>query len=293
MAFTEEFIPDAGFKLRRDQVSILLQMHTTGKKLSEVQRYRFASALLRFLAGLGYAVAVPTRFRRAMRMQEFPDRASEPMIKLVSKDTWDRYMSQGRFQLGSIGYYRRSQNDQIRDGHEGLSLSSYRWQDREMHILLEVGANFSIFCGTHDPSPSAEVMSRFGNVAVVIPDVRTFADRIAERIGAISYRVHDVVYSDAKTFVADVNFSEFEQRVRAAGLQGDMSVELIHLMNVLLFEEMSINGLYPSVFAKPSTRYSVESERRIAFEMPCDLTEPVVQIEDRRLLDLVQAHSLE
>ena len=109
----------------------------------------------------------------------------------------------------------------------------------------------------------------------------------------ISYHCHAVFYSDAKTFVADVHFPELEQRLRAGVLQGDTAVELVQLMRVLLFEERSINGLYPSVLAKPSTRYSVESERRIAFEMPCDLTEPVVQIEDRRLLDLVQAHSLE
>jgi hypothetical protein len=290
MKVIEKFLPDAGARLSLGGKSIVQFANGIGEAMSDQQIFEFARSLTTYYRAIGHDVAVPTKFGPPLTESLFIDRAGEPMRKYVSAETWERHMSKGYFQLPNASFYRATSNAKIKDGNEGLTFAVFVWNLRAWHMLLESGANYGLFCGTGHAAGSTpvELVERFADVSLVIPDTRAFAERVQKRVGAKSFLVRDIVYSDAQTFRQLADFSEMESALEAYPFIGSMPVELRPRLNRITFDLVYKFGIYPSIFSKPATRYSIEQERRIAFEMPSDLANGVIRFRDEGLLDLIR-----
>lgn len=286
--YREVFERSRGFRLHKDDASLGWMMGALGQPLSEQQLFTFASALTKFLAATGVSVSTPIKYREAITPNDFPDRASETMRKFVSRSTWEDHLSQGRFQLGSPALYRRTENDRVRDGHEGLSFLSLSSQHRSFHSFIDVGANVALLCGTHEGNAdTGEMEYRFGDVQIEI-DAGPFAERMAAAIGAASFHIHDVVYSDAKTFRAQRDFSNIESQWMGLPPPRDLNPQMLRTINREMWEGFFDLGLLASIFCKPESRYAVEKERRIAFVLPQDLSTDALAVCDKQLLNHVR-----
>jgi hypothetical protein len=235
----------------------------------------------------GVVGSVPTS--RVMTPADFPDKSAGKLYKFVSKETWERYLSQGKIQLGSARYYRAIENSLIKDTLEGFSVLALVCGEDQLLPHLDVGTNFFVFCGTRRASTAKKTMrERFGDVQVEITDTEAFADAIQRRIGATSYYVRDVVYTDVKALSTGNDFSDIADHLRAH-CQSALTDDALRLINSRLFETLCEFGLLPSLFSKRVNPYSVERERRIAFKMPPDSATSFLRFDCPEILPLMKA----
>lgn len=289
--YREEFLALNGYKHYKDDVSILVSALSLSKaELTDHQLYELAKAVTTYLTAASEDAATPIKqfaipriFSRPTTRKDFVDRSDEKILKFVSCADWENYYSKGSFRLGTIDFYRGSDNTKIQDGNEGLSFVSIGKRERLLTACIEVGANIGIFCGTHDGNISVSTMKdRFGSVLLEI-EARPFAARIADALGAAAFHVFDVVYSDAKIFYADVDISRIIEVLMKTPNQLDP-----HAFNEASFDLLTSIGLLPSVFCKPAANYAIEMERRIAFVFSSDLKNTYIDLKDPTLLKFVK-----
>lgn len=199
---TESFEKDAGFRLYRDGVSILVRGMSLGRTLNPPQNIALSSHLDRYFDEiLGHparnAPAQDVRLTRSDFVQ--PDKG--PLFKFVCDQTWE-FLKKGSFQFGTAEYYRNTPNIDIQDRYEGLGHFHLVSGEDQLNVSLAAGYNCAIFCGTSQiGGPNDELMrQRFGRKRIRIDELEAFATRAAQRMGAHRTRVYDVVYRDVHSY---------------------------------------------------------------------------------------------
>ena len=177
---------------------------------------------------------------------------SGPLYKFIHKDTYNSFISKGKFQLGSLQYYREIERDESRDEKEGYSNIILHTNNRQILTSVISGFNNYIFCGTYDLTQIDVMAKNFGGYIIKIKNVKSFADKIKSAIGAASWQIEKVTYTDFKAFKSSLN------AINLNGVGPDLSDELFDILYKL--------SELPSLFSKP-TRFISEQEIRLAFTM--------------------------
>jgi hypothetical protein len=177
---------------------------------------------------------------------------SGPLYKFIHKDTYNNFISKGKFQLGSLQYYREIERDESRDEKEGYSNIILNTNNRQILTSVISGFNNYIFCGTSNLNQINVMTKNFGGYIIKIKNVKSFADKIKSAIGAVSWQIEKVNYTDFKAFKSSLNTIDLK------GVSPDLSDELFDILYKL--------SERPSLFSKP-TRFKTEQEIRLAFTM--------------------------
>lgn len=291
-----KFVPNRGFELSsggRTITTTSMSVSKLGAKLTEWQLYRYAKLLAKFHNSMaeidgGWKFREPQEFSPAISSNNFADQRRQPFRKIVSLETWERFLSQGQFQLGTAEYYRSTENLLIADQNEGLHFVNLETPDREATFYGRTGDNCALFCGTRIAREliSEAQKSRFGEVLLEVQDTEGFASQISQLVGARVFRVFDVHYSDAKTFRyfdTSTFLDEFMSRTNERGDLTDDSLGFLEQNFELIYEATFL----PSLFMKPAEYYVAEQERRIAFEFSADLSSPVLRFHAPELLSYI------
>ena len=180
----------------------------------------------------------------------------KPFYKFIHKDTYENFIRKGKFQLGSLKYYREIERQESRDEKEGFSNLIIKTSNR--HILTSVISGFDkyILCGTYDIGNLNYMSSKYGGYIMKINNIKSFAEKIKSAIGALSWSVNEINYTDYKAYAVESTISDL------SGVSPDISDEFFKILY-----EISEN---PSVFAKP-LRFKPEKELRLTFNMAKDV----------------------
>lgn len=120
--------------------------------------------------------------------------------KYVKPEIFEKFISKGHWQLGTIEYYRTIENMKIRDEFEGYSFINLNLNNHMVAISFITGYNYLILCGTKS-SDSLYHKQTFGDIEICIPDIKSFAEIICEQINAKRYFVHNIEYNSSKYYV--------------------------------------------------------------------------------------------
>lgn len=172
--------------------------------------------------------------------------------KFVSKDTLINYLKKGKFQFGSLQYYREIEKENCRDEKEGLSNLLITTGNRQVFASVISGFNQFIFCGTDNIDEWDQMANKFGKVCIKLKNIKSFADKVQASIGAKSWQIKKVTYSDFKAYSVNQEIKNLDPE--NIGYNQD-------LINFLIDYSM-----LPSIFCKP-IRFSNEHELRFTFEM--------------------------
>lgn len=246
-----------GMSVTKDGKKLLLgfmSLGNEGEKLTNEERISMLDLVNKFqsdVRGLPYnpvTKLLEDEFDYSIKDERF--------YKYVSKDVYDRYVKKGVFQVGSISYYQAIENLNAKDSHEG-SLNVYGLvNNHELFCSAFTGYNYYILCGT-SLTGSAQHNKQFGEVQLSIPDIKGFCRLIMREIGATSYFIGKVKYDNSRLFKSpDIQIENFEPS---------------NIIKDGLANELYKSGVKPSLFIKPES-YAPESEIRVIFEMPSDVS---------------------
>ena len=192
--------------------------------------------------------------------------------KYISKSTCDNFISKGKFQFGSLKYYREIERDESRDEKEGYSNLVFENLDRQFFTSVISGFNYYILCGTNTLTHEEYMSDQFGDYVMKIKNIKSFAESVKKSIGAKSWACQKVNYSDFKSNIIRTELDNFE------GAKPDLSPEI--------FELIKNNSIDSSVFTKP-TSFESENEVRLIFEMDKN-SKKKLNIVNQGLLDNVE-----
>ena len=160
---------------------------------------------------------------------------------------------------------------------EGLSNLAIRTPRHLFGISLASGYNFGVFCGTSTLNKREEMSARFGPRIIRIANLNLFATAVQSLLGARQFYFNKVVYNDLKMFrvrtLKTLRLSQTEP-------PGDFDPQLI---DDAIFDLLYSNSFLPSLFMKP-TRFAIEEELRLVFEMPEDVPHPHVLVRKEKAL---------
>jgi hypothetical protein len=226
-------------------------------------------------------VTVPT-------LANFPDITDPTFYTYISEDTWNYIFNDHSFKLGTASEYRSTTNLGMKDEQEGIGVLCLTHRSDQLTVGITSGFNAAIYCGTGAIGDRALMSRRFGNKLIKIHPVREFAKRIADRIGAREFHIYDVVYNDAKNFIAEhKTVQRFPKIVMKNPGSSDLTPESLHGINKRFFELFHQIGRMPSLFLKPIYPYALERERRIIFEFGADVKKDKLIFTDRSLLEFI------
>jgi hypothetical protein len=195
-----------------------------------------------------------------------------PFSKYVSDKVFKQYIQNGKWQLGNIHLYRSIENIKQRDEFEGFSFLNFNVNNHSISQVCNTGFNYLIFCGTKS-SNSIIHQEKFGSKELHFPDVRAFAERVCELIGAKRYFVQNVEYNTLKAY-------SHRQLIQNPTIKLND-----YLLTPEYFDLLADIAIYPSLFVKPEY-FRNENEVRIIFEMKKDFNRPY-KFKDKQLLDLI------
>jgi hypothetical protein len=179
------------------------------------------------------------------------------LYKFISKETFENYYKKGKFQLGSLEYYREIENKSSRDEREGFSNIIINSGNRQIFASVISGFNKYIFSGTDSLENSEKLAEKFGSVCIKVKNIQSFADKIKKAINAKSWEIKRVTYTDFKAYSA---FTEINDIERIMNL--DINEEFFRYL-------LDFSSL-PSVYCKPLD-FLPENEIRLTFEMGRDV----------------------
>ena len=215
-----------------------------------------------------------------MTAKHFPDLEGSEFYKYLPERSLE-YYQEGSFQFGSIQYYRNIENQNSKDAMEGLSNLAIKTPKHLFGMSLASGYNFGIFCGTPNLDRRREMSQRFGPRIIKIADLRQFAEEAQSLLGAKRFYFNRVVYNDLKMFRIKTLKSLYLSKANST----DFDPQLI---DDAIFDLLYDNSFLPGLFMKP-TRFSVENELRLVFEMPGDVPPPhVIRKTDKALLKYIE-----
>ena len=288
--YHHKFEPDAGFRLFRDRVSVLLHSNSYGRRLTDKQNLILAKAIDEYMDGISGAEktsdsrAIPLS-DRPLTLRDFAELDTDYIYKYVSDSTWS-YIAQGSFQFGTAEFYRNTPNIEIQDRKEGVGHFHLRHENDQLNISLTSGYNCAIFCGTGKiDGPNETLMrQRFGKRRIRIAPLKQFTERAKILIGAHRCRVYDVIYQDVQSYAAE--YKGVKRFIEIAG-RGDLRMSALKKINKEFFELFYEYGLMPGLYAKPK-KYWVESERKLVFETVKDIRNKPIIVNDAALRDFVK-----
>jgi len=265
-----------GFRYFNDKVSILVKAISLTKKdvsLTNKQLTSYGQALLEFFNSMQGIDIRHENDGIILKPESFPKVEDQTLFKYVPESIVKTYISKGIFQLGSINFYRQTENKKIQDKLEGYSNLVINADHRQLNITLTSGFNFYIFCGTSCSNLDSQMNKKFGEKVIQIPNIIAFAKAVQKSIGAIRFYINRVQYADLKIY--HINDNSFD-------VESAASPDI----NEKVFKSLYNYSFLPSLYVKPSG-FSPEQEIRIVFEMPRD-TKKIIRISNKGLLDYIQ-----
>jgi hypothetical protein len=264
-------------------VSILLQVlgqSKPGITFTEAQLHSFFQHTHQYLQNVGAYESETLQFSPVADADSFAPTADTDFFKFVDDRTLNEFILKGHFQFGSIQYYRDIENQNAKDGREGLASLVITTPEVQIFAALVSGYNFGIFCGTAQLEYKELMSAKFGRNILRIKSVRRFADSVAHIIRARRHYFNRVAYDDLKLFrTKTLNRFNFAQNNR--GTDFDPAI-----IDDKLFRFLCDKSFFASLFMKP-LRFVNESELRIAFELSEDVP-GCVRITDKSLLQHIE-----
>ncbi len=254
-----QFIKNVGFKYILNNRSLIMQIITMTKeniKLTNTQIEVFIKATSKYLDAIQNVDNLIELFGSMDFV--YPDQSSysRPFYKFIHKETYDNFVSKGKFQLGTLQYYRYIERQESRDEKEGFANLIINSGNRQILTSVISGFDKYILCGTYDIDNVEYMSTKYGGYIVKINNIHSFAEKVKTAIGAQSWHVNEITYSDYKAYSVDTIISDIN------GVSPDLSDELF----TILYEISE----KPSVNAKP-TRFKNEKELRLSFTMSGDV----------------------
>jgi hypothetical protein len=281
-----EFEQHAGFRFFKDDISILLHAAARFKQTATVTStdlYNYFRHLNKFLQSVGAYSPERQGVSELLTDSNFPALKNAEFFKFLPETSLDYYLK-GSFQFGSIRYYRNIEAQNSKDAMEGLSNIAIKTPKHLIGVSLASGYNFGIFCGTSSLEKRREKSDRFGSRIIKIANLRQFAEDVQASLGAKKYYFNKVSYNDLKLFRANTLKSFDLSRPNAPNNNFDPGV-----IDKAAFDLLYDTSFLSSLFMKP-TRFSVEQELRLVFEMPKDVPD-VIRLQNPELakhIEIVQ-----
>jgi hypothetical protein len=280
MAIRHEFEPDAGYRFFKDEVSILLHSAARfrqGAIVTNVDLFNFFRHLNRFLQRVGAYEVERQGVSDLMRADDFQSFKEIAFYKFMPEKTLEYYL-RGSFQFGSVQYYRTIEQQNSKDAMEGLSNIAIKTPQHLFAMSLASGHNFGIFCGTSSLGRQDEMSKRFGPRIIKITNLKNFAEDMQRLLGAKRFYFNHVIYNDLKLFR-----TETPKPIHLPSDKFDPRV-----VDDAIFDLLYEASFLSSLFMKP-TRFSIEEELRLVFEMPKDVPPPhVLRLTDTDLLNHIE-----
>jgi hypothetical protein len=279
MAIRHEFEANSGYRFFKDGVSILLHASSRfrqGTIVTHKDLFHVFQRINKYLQDVGAYEGERQGVSDLMTDNHFSAHKGREFYKFLPERSLD-YYNEGSFQFGSIQYYRSIEQQNSKDSMEGLSNIAIKTPSHLLTMSLASGYNFGIFCGTSTLSRREQMSTRFGSRIIRIANLQLFAETVQSLFGAKKFYFNKVVYNDLKMFriktLKTVRLSQTEP-------PGNFDPQLI---DEEIFDLLYGNSFLPSLFMKP-TRFSIEEELRLVFEMPEDVPPPHVLIMKEKAL---------
>lgn len=251
----------------------------TEMQLTDEELLNYSSAILKYNQSIGRISSDELqpddlKISKAKSLNDI--NSSVPFYKYISQGDYEKYYSQGSFQLGTSKYYREIEKKQSRDGFEGFNISVLQINDIQIPISLFHCNNYLIFCGTSNNS-NDYMQHKFGQIEMEITNTGSFASDMAISLGALNYTISFVEYTNAKVVKSD--------KIQVTNLKENEIMQNEDVLDLLL-----TTSLYPSLYVKPNM-FSPEQELRIVFEMPNNFEGPH-HFYDKTLLSHIKFNNL-
>jgi hypothetical protein len=250
---------------------------------TEEQQKQFAKSTVDYLAGaFGFRDRISAKNgidnSPGFLIDDFVEAKPQYLYKYVSKKS-SEYYKKGRFQVGTIKYFQTMENDKARDELEGLAFIDTKLGNRIANAAVTMGSNYYVFCGTNQADDTLDDyhVENFGSVLMKI-ELAPFAQKMAKRLGALSFTIMKVKYANAKLIRTQMPF-QMQPELFSNLRSKEMQLYLQHLISQCTL---------PSLFTKPGW-FSHEAETRIVFKMAYDVN-PVLpkQFEHKGLIKHIQ-----
>jgi len=191
------------------------------------------------------------------KKMEYVDRSAQryegAFYKFIDKKTYSDFISKGKFQLGSLKYYREIERHNSKDSNEGYSNLIIDSGNRQLFYSVIAGFDQYILCGTYNLENQGLMGEKFGGYIMKIKNINSFADKVKLAIGADSWQIDQINYTNFKAYRKEIEIMDIESLQNSI-----MNNELFHIL-----KDMSE---IPSIFSKP-TNFSDEKELRLSFKM--------------------------
>lgn len=269
------FIKNVGFEYTYKKVSLILQLITVTKEnnnLSEEQLKVVIKATSTYLNSIDNKINLLELFGKIEVKEEQVKINDLTFYKFISKDTYENFIRKGKFQLGSLKYYRAIERAESRDEKEGFCNLIFENHNRQFFSSAISGFNYFILCGTHKLDEKKYMSKNFGDYVLKIKNINSFANSIKKAIGAQDWNIQKVSYSDFKAHKVQTDLQNFE------GANPELSTEIFKLINK--------HSVFPSIFIKPNV-FQPENELRLAFRMDKNV-KPKLNFDNKGLLDYIE-----
>jgi hypothetical protein len=249
------FIKYVGFEYELKNRSLIVRQINMTKenlKFTEVELRGFIKATYNYYDSLIKNKNLSDLFGELFLQDVKNDVEALTFYKYISKDTYNNFISKGKFRLGSLKLYSEIENKKIRDVKEGFSNIIIDSGTRQIVVSVISGFNFYIQCGTYNLDASDFMSKNFGSYVIKIKNIKSYANKVQKAIGAKNWYIKKVLYSDYKAYRIERNISNL------SGVGPDLSNEMFDILYDASF--------IPSIFCKP-TFFNKEQELRLVFEM--------------------------
>jgi hypothetical protein len=276
------FEPDRGYRFTKGQVSLLLHAAARFRQtaaVTDVDLFNSFKCINKFLINVGAYEDERLVTSAPMSADHFSDLNNAVFYKFLPERSLQYYVD-GSFQFGSIQDHRTIEQQNSKDSMEGLCNIAVKTPKHLFGMSLASGYNFGIFCGTSTLNRRDEMTKRFGPRIIKIVHLKEFAEEAKQLLTPQRFYFNLVVYNDLKMFRTNTLKSI---RLSRDEPPGNFDPNLI---DDRVFDLLYDKSFLPSLFMKP-TRFSMEEELRLVFEMPQDVPD-VLRITDASLLKHIE-----
>jgi len=274
------FIKNQGIEYIHNNSSIIFQVISIShkdNKLTHSEQKEFTGLVAKLLSNFDNSIPIKKVEGEFDLIEESYDLDNIHFYKYVNKDIVEKYLVKGKFQLGSIKYYREIENKESRDEREGYCNLNFENHNQSLFTSVISGFDYFIFCGTHHVDPSKYMHNRFGDYLIEIKDIKSFANAMKIAIGAEDWSIHKVQYSDYKSKKVQIEFENFENNFPN--------------LSEKLFDIIKFHSKFPSLFVKP-VAFIPEKELRLVFKMKSNIKSKKLNVDNKGLLRYIEIKKL-
>lgn len=253
-----QFIKNVGFKYILNGRSLIVQLISMTKEDSALTNLQI-EAFIKATSTYFDSVRNKKNLKELFGSLDFVDipsfQYSKPFYKFIHKETYENFIKKGKFQLGSLKYYREIERQESRDEKEGFANLIINSGNRQILTSVISGFDKYILCGTYDIENLDYMSAKYGGYIMKINSVKSFAEKVMMAIGAESWLLNEINYTDYKAYAVDTIISDL------GGVSPDLSEEMFNILYNISDK--------PCVYAKP-VRFEDEKELRLSFTMARD-----------------------